>query len=145
MKQKEFESQVHELRYQRAQELNPIMQMQLEVQQELTEKGSQINRLFAEIDKLKTKKTALGEHRLKIEAKWGGQIHDFIEKNAPLVENEWDNISTYTLVRHLRKRGWRGEIYNDDPEMTEEHRQGVIASFRGSDDVVGATVTEDAP
>ena len=72
MKQKEFESQVHELRYQCAQELSPIKQMQLEVQQELTDKGRQIGRLFEEIDKLKTKKTALGELRLKIEAKWGG-------------------------------------------------------------------------
>lgn len=132
MKQKEFEDQIRELRRQKAQELNPIVQMQLEVQQEIADKGKQIHALFEEMSKLKTKKIALCEHRMKVESKWGGQIHDFIEKNSPLVENEWDSISTYTLVKHLRKRGWHGQINNDDPEMTEEHRQGVIAAFNGS-------------
>lgn len=54
-----------------------------------------------------------------------------MQENQSLVEHEMDNISTYTLVKQLRKRGWHGDITNDDPSMADEHKQGVIAAFNG--------------
>ena len=34
-------------------------------------------------------------------------------------------------MKDLRKRGWQGTIFNNDPDMADEHKEGVIAAFTG--------------
>lgn len=63
------------------------------------------------------------------EAEIGKKVHDFIAQNHSTLEREWKNVSTYSLVRELRNRGWKGIIYNEDPNIPEEHKHGVITVF----------------
>lgn len=131
MTQQEFEAKIRDLRAERQKAVQPIHQAQFELKQEITAKGQQIHALFNDIDKLKVKKTSLAEFRSKVEAEWREKINTFMQENQSLVEHEMDTISTYTLVKQLRKRGWHGDITNDDPSMADEHKQGVIAAFNG--------------
>ena len=131
MNQIEFEKQVREMRQQKAQELNPLQLMAAELKEEIAAKNRQIHELQEQLQKLKAQKAALNERQIRITQKWGGQIQNFIKKYQQEAEHSWDNISTYTIVKQLRKRGWEGDIYNNDPAMADEHKQGVIAAFTG--------------
>lgn len=131
MNQIEFEKQVREMRQQKAQELNPLELMAVELKEEIAAKNRQIHELQEQLQKLKAQKAALNERQIRITQKWGGEIQNFIKKYQQEAEHSWDNISTYTIVKQLRKRGWEGDIYNNDPAMADEHKQGVIAAFTG--------------
>ena len=131
MTQVEFENQLRELRHQKAQVMNHYSLMQNEVKEEIAAKNRQISELMEQVQKLKMQRAGLTERRLKAEKDWGGQIQDFIEKYQEQAERSWDDVSTYTIVKELRKRGWQGTIFNNDPDMAEEHKNGVIAAFNG--------------
>ena len=131
MTQVEFENQLRELRHQKAQVLNQYSLMQNEVKEEIAAKNRQISELMEQVQKLKMQRAGLTERRLKAEKDWGGQIQAFIDKYQEQAERSWEAVSTYTIVKELRKRGWQGTIFNNDPDMAEEHKDGVIAAFNG--------------
>ena len=131
MTQVEFENQLRELRCQKAQVMNQFQLMQNEVKEEIAEKNRMIHELSEQVQRLHQQRAAIAERRLKAEKDWGGQIQDFINKNLEQVNRSWDAVSTYTIVKELRKRGWQGTIFNNDPDMADEHKEGVIAAFTG--------------
>lgn len=131
MTQIEFENQLRELRHQKAQVMNQFSLMQNEIKEEIATKNRQIHELSEQVQRLKVKRAGIQEVRLKTEKEWGVQIQDFISKYQEQAERSWDAVSTYTLVKELRKRGWQGKIFNNDPDMADEHKEGVIAAFTG--------------
>ena len=122
MTQVEFENQLRELRSQKAQVMNQFSLMQNEVKEEIAAKNRQIYELSQQVQKLKVQKAGITERRLKAEKDWGDRIQG----------RSWEAVSTYTIVKELRKRGWQGTIFNNDPDMAEEHKEGVIAAFNGA-------------
>ena len=131
MTQIEFENQLRELRHQKAQVMNQFNLMQNEIKEEIATKNRQIHELSEQVQRLKVKRAGIQEVRLKTEKEWGVQIQDFISKYQEQAERSWDAVSTYTLVKELRRRGWQGTIFNNDPDMADEHKEGVIAAFTG--------------
>ena len=145
MTQIEFENQLRELRCQKAQVMNQFQLMQNEVKEEIAAKNRMIHELSEQVQRLHQQRAAIAERRLKAEKDWGGQIQDFINKNLEQVNRSWDAVSTYTIVKELRRRGWQGTIFNNDPDMADEHKEGVIAAFNGkpNDDAEATDSRED--
>jgi hypothetical protein len=131
MTQVEFENQLRELRIQKAQVMNQFSLMQNEVKEEIAAKNRQIHELSEQVQRLKVQRAGLNEQRLKAEKVWGDKIQAYINQYQEQAERSWDAVSTYTIVKELRKRGWQGTIFNNDPDMAEEHKDGVIAAFNG--------------
>jgi len=132
MTQVEFENQLRELRGQKAQVMNQFSLMQNEVKEEIAAKNRQIYELSQQVQKLKVQKAGITERRLKAEKDWGDRIQGFINQYQDQANRSWEAVSTYTIVKELRKRGWQGTIFNNDPDMAEEHKEGVIAAFNGA-------------
>ena len=131
MTQVEFENQLRELNGQKAQVINMYALMQNEVKEEIAEKNRQIHELSEQVQRLKVQRAGLNERRLKAEREWGDKIRKFTSENFSDTRALAD-VSTYTIVKELRKRGWQGTIFNNDPDMAEEHKEGVIAAFNGT-------------
>ena len=106
--------------------------MQNEVKEEIAAKNRQIYELSQQVQKLKVQKAGITERRLKAEKDWGDRIQGFINQYQEQANRSWEAVSTYTIVKELRKRGWQGTIFNNDPDMAEEHKEGVIAAFNGA-------------
>ena len=132
MTQVEFENQLRELNGQKAQVMNMYALMQNEVKEEIAEKNRQIHELSEQVQRLKVQRAGLTERRLKAEREWRDKIQAYINQYQEQAERSWDAVSTYTIVKELRKRGWQGTIFNNDPDMAEEHKEGVIAAFNGA-------------
>lgn len=132
MTQVEFENQMRELRHQKAQVMNQFSLMQNEIKEEIAAKNRQIYELGEQVQRLKVQRAGIAERRLKAEKDWGGQIQAFVNEYQEQANRSWDAVSTYTIVKELRKRGWYGTIFNDDPDMADEHKLGVIAVFNGT-------------
>ena len=145
MTQVEFENQLRELRSQKAQVMNQFSLMQNEVKEEIAAKNRQIYELSQQVQKLKVQKAGITERRLKAEKDWGDRIQGFINQYQEQANRSWEAVSTYTIVKELRKRGWQGTIFNNDPDMAEEHKDGVIAAFNGkaNDEIPEEQLTED--
>lgn len=145
MTQVEFENQLRELRSQKAQVMNQFSLMQNEVKEEIAAKNRQIYELSQQVQKLKVQKAGITERRLKAEKDWGDRIQGFINQYQEQANRSWEAVSTYTIVKELRKRGWQGTIFNNDPDMAEEHKEGVIAAFNGkaNDEIPEEQLTED--
>ena len=142
MTQVEFENQLRELRSQKAQVMNQFSLMQNEVKEEIAAKNRQIYELSQQVQKLKVQKAGITERRLKAEKDWGDRIQGFINQYQEQANRSWEAVSTYTIVKELRKRGWQGTIFNNDPDMAEEHKDGVIAAFNGKPKDNGEAETE---
>ena len=145
MTQVEFENQLRELRSQKAQVMNQFSLMQNEVKEEIAAKNRQIYELSQQVQKLKVQKAGITERRLKAEKDWGDRIQGFINQYQEQANRSWEAVSTYTIVKELRKRGWQGNIFNNDPDMAEEHKDGVIAAFNGkaNEEIPEEQLTED--
>lgn len=145
MTQVEFENQLRELRSQKAQVMNQFSLMQNEVKEEIAAKNRQIYELSQQVQKLKVQKAGITERRLKAEKDWGDRIQGFINQYQEQANRSWEAVSTYTIVKELRKRGWQGTIFNNDPDMAEEHKDGVIAAFNGkaNEEIPEEQLTED--
>ena len=131
MTQIEFENELRDLRCQKAQVMNQFSLMQNEIKEEIAAKNRQIHELSEQVQRLKVQRAGLTERRLKAEKEWGDKIQSYINDYQEKAERSWEAISTYTIVKELRRRGWQGTIFNNDPEMAEEHKEGVIAAFNG--------------
>ena len=131
MKQFEFEEKLREMRKQQREALEPLEEISYSFQQEIEYRNLQINDIQKELNKLKINRRAVNERRNRIAKEWADKIQAFMDKNRDCMNNTWPDISTFTIVKQLRKRGWQGTIYNDDPDLPEEHKQGVIAAFTG--------------
>ena len=112
--------------------MNQFSLMQNEVKEEIAAKNRQIYELSQQVQKLKVQKAGITERRLKAEKDWGDRIQGFINQYQEQANRSWEAVSTYTIVKELRKRGWQGTIFNNDPDMAEEHKEGVIAAFNGA-------------
>lgn len=145
MTQVEFENQLRELRNQKAQVMNQFSLMQNEVKEEIAAKNRQIYEISQQVQKLKVQKAGITERRLKAEKDWGDRIQGFINQYQEQANRSWEAVSTYTIVKELRKRGWQGTIFNNDPDMAEEHKDGVIAAFNGkaNEEISEEQLTED--
>ena len=125
--------------------MNQFSLMQNEVKEEIAAKNRQIYELSQQVQKLKVQKAGITERRLKAEKDWGDRIQGFINQYQEQANRSWEAVSTYTIVKELRKRGWQGTIFNNDPDMAEEHKDGVIAAFNGkaNEEISEEQLTED--
>lgn len=130
MTQIEFENKLREMRSQRAQELNHLNQMQTDVREELAALNRQIGALHDQVHKLKMQNLGIHQLRLKAEKKWNEKIESFNHEWFDKLETTDSTISDYTLVKILARRGWRlDNLHNDDPDMAEDHKKGVVAKY----------------
>lgn len=127
----EFDNQVREMRDQKLQIMEHFLLMNNELKEEIANKKRQMHELGLQLNKLKMQKHSLVECQTKASREWSNKIQKFISDFHKDYETSWQSVSTYTLVKELRKRGWHGKIENDDPEMSQEHKNGVIAAFNG--------------
>ena len=131
MKQFEFEEKLRQMRDEQRKAVEPFDTISNALQKEIVSVNLQINRLQKQLGELKINRLAVNERRQRIEKEHSDKIKAFIDENRQCMNNTWPDISTYTIVKQLRKRGWQGTIYNDDPDLPEDHKQGVIAAFTG--------------
>ena len=111
--------------------MNQFSLMQNELKEEIAAKNRQIHELSEQVQKLKVQKFGITERRLKAEKEWNDRIQKYINQYQEQANRSWEAVSTYTIVKELRKRGWQGTIFKNDPDMAEEHKDGVIAAFNG--------------
>ena len=131
MKQVEFETKLRQMRDEKSASVYPIIQMQNDIKEEIADTNRQIHKLMTQLQKLKAQREGINKRRMELEKKWGEKIAAFMNEYMANVETTDDTLSSYTLVKILRRRGWKGDIFNDDPTIPEEHKQGVIAKFKG--------------
>lgn len=130
MTQSEFTQELRQMKAKWAEEKHCLYMEQKTEEEELNQKNKMICELTAEAHKIKQRIMLIKDFRMKKEAEWGKRrraLIDEFQQSCPLR----DTISTYTLVRELRKRGWAGTIFNNDPDVPEEHKENVIACFNG--------------
>lgn len=131
MTQVEFQKQLQELNQERRKALSLIEGILDNVKSEIAQKNALISELTKDIHNLKAQRLCLQERFMQIEREWSERRNQFIKEHQDELEREWDKISTYTIVRELRRRGWEGDIFNNDPDIPQEHKEGVTAAFKG--------------
>jgi archaellum component FlaC len=136
MKQVEFEDQLRELRNQKGAELNAIQKMQGEVKEQISAIDRKIKDLRAEREKLNQQRLIISNHRYEKEREWGEKIRKFMDENFQRTR-ELENISEWTIIKELRKRGYKGTLEN--PDKTAEFLQTLNLNLNRDD----ATLPED--
>lgn len=136
MKQVEFEDQLRELRNQKGAELNAIAKMQGEVKEQISAIERKIRDLRAEMEKLNQQRLIISNHRTEKEREWGEKIRKFMNDNFQRTR-ELENISEWTIIKELRKRGYKGKLEHDD--KTAEFLQTLNLNLNRDD----ATPPED--
>lgn len=136
MKQVEFEDQLRELRNQKGAELNAIQKMQGEVKEQISAIDCKIKDLRAEREKLNQQRLIISNHRYEKEREWGEKIRKFMDENFQRTR-ELENISEWTIIKELRKRGYKGTLEN--PDKTAEFLQTLNLNLNRDD----ATPPED--
>lgn len=136
MKQVEFEDQLRELRNQKGAELNAIQKMQGEVKEQISAIDRKIKDLRAEREKLNQQRLIISNHRYEKEREWGEKIRKFMDENFQRTR-ELENISEWTIIKELRKRGYKGTLEN--PDKTAEFLQTLNLNLNRDD----ATPPED--
>lgn len=136
MKQVEFEDQLRELCNQKGAELNAIAKMQGEVKEQISAIDRKIKDLRAEREKLNQQRLIISNHRYEKEREWGEKIRKFMDENFQRTR-ELENISEWTIIKELRKRGYKGTLEN--PDKTAEFLQTLNLNLNRDD----ATPPED--
>lgn len=136
MTQVEFEDQLRELRNQKGAELNAIAKMQGEVKEQISAIERKIRDLRAEMEKLNQQRLIISNHRYEKEREWGEKIRKFMNDNFQRTR-ELENISEWTIIKELRKRGYKGTLEN--PDKTAEFLQTLNLNLNRDD----ATPPED--
>lgn len=136
MTQVEFEDQLRELRNQKGAELNAIAKMQGEVKEQISAIERKIRDLRAEMEKLNQQRLIISNHRYEKEREWGEKIRKFMDENFQRTR-ELENISEWTIIKELRKRGYKGTLEN--PDKTAEFLQTLNLNLNRDD----ATPPED--
>lgn len=136
MTQVEFEDQLRELRNQKGAELNAIQKMQSEVKEQISAIDRKIKDLRAEREKLNQQRLIISNHRYEKEREWGEKIRKFMDENFQRTR-ELENISEWTIIKELRKRGYKGTLEN--PDKTAEFLQTLNLNLNRDD----ATPPED--
>ena len=121
MKQTEFDAQLGQMRRERKQEVDVIAQLQADLKEEIAFQNRAINAAHLEVSRLKQQRQALQVQRAAAERRHNERINAFIHEHRDDVSASWSEVSTYTLIRQLRKRGWRGDLRNILPDTAPEH------------------------
>lgn len=131
MKQVEFEDQLRELRNQKSAELNAIAKMQGEVKEQISAIDRKIKDLRAEREKLNQQRLIISNHRYEKEREWGEKIRKFMDENFQRTR-ELENISEWTIIKELRKRGYKGTLEN--PDKKQDFLETLNKSLNGYTD-----------
>lgn len=131
MKQVEFEDQLRELRNQKGAELNAIQKMQGEVKEQISAIDRKIKDLRAEREKLNQQRLIISNHRYEKEREWGEKIRKFMDENFQRTR-ELENISEWTIIKELRKRGYKGTLEN--PDKKQDFLETLNKSLNGYTD-----------
>lgn len=121
MKQTEFDAQLGQMRRERKQEVDVIAKLQADLKEEIAFQNRAINAAHLEVSRLKQQRQALQVQRAAAERRHNERINAFINEHRDDVCASWAEVSTYTLIRQLRKRGWRGDLRNILPDTAPEH------------------------
>lgn len=121
MKQTEFDAQLGQMRRERKQEVDVIANLQADLKEEIAFQNRAINAAHLEVSRLKHQRQALQVQRAAAERRHNERINAFIKEHHDDVSASWAEVSTYTLIRQLRKRGWRGDLRNILPDTAPEH------------------------
>ena len=129
MTQIEFENQMRELRVQKGAALTAIARLQSEVKDDMEAIDRQIHELKERKAKLNQQRIALSDRRFALEQEWGKRIKEFQDANFT-TSRELENISEWTLVKELRKRGYNGHL--DNPDKEPEFLDNLNAKLNGA-------------
>jgi transcriptional regulator with PAS, ATPase and Fis domain len=121
MKQTEFDAKLGQMRRERKQEVDVIAQLQADLKEDIAFQNRAINAAHLEVSRLKQQRQALQVQRAAAERRHNERINAFIKEHHDDVSASWAEVSTYTLIRQLRKRGWRGDLRNIIPDTAPEH------------------------
>ena len=125
MKQQEFDAQLGQMRRERKQAIDSIASMQADIKEEIAARNRIIDASAAERARLKHQREALHVQRMNIEREYNRRINTFLNDHKEELETSWQEVSTYTLIKQLRKRGWRGDLRNIFPDTAPEHVERV--------------------
>lgn len=144
MKQTEFDAQLGQMRRERKQEVDVIAQLQADLKEEIAFQNRAINAAHLEVSRLKQQRQALQVQRATAERRHNERINAFINEHRDDVSASWAEVSTYTLIRQLRKRGWRGDLRNILPDTAPEHVARINLALNAEKEE-GAEDEDDIP
>ena len=133
MTQVEFEKKLRELNGQKAQVINHFQMMQNEVKEEIAEKNRQIHELSEQVQRLKVQRFGLNERRLKAEKEWHEKINTFMSENYSETR-ELEQVSDWALAKELHKRGFQGDLFNDNRTLEFMATFNCKVNGRGTDE-----------
>ena len=143
MKQTEFDAQIGQMRRERKQEVDVIAQLQADLKEEIAFQNRAINAAHLEVSRLKQQRQALQVQRASAERRHNERINAFINEHRDDVSASWSEVSTYTLIRQLRKRGWRGDLSNILPDTAPEHVARINLALNAEKDEEDDDVPSD--
>ena len=121
MKQTEFDARLGQMRRERKQEVDVIAQLQADLKEEIAFQNRAINAAHLEVSRLKQQRQTFQVQRAAAERRHNERINAFINEHQDALSASWAEVSTYTLIKQLRKRGWRGDLRNILPDTAPEH------------------------
>lgn len=137
MKQTEFDAQLGQMRRERKQEVDVIANLQADLKEEIAFQNRAINAAHLEVSRLKQQRQTLQVQRAAAERRHNERINAFIKEHQDELEHSWQEVSTYTLIRQLRKRGWRGDLRNILPDTAPDHVARINLALNAEKDEDG--------
>ena len=132
MTQEEFEKKLAAMKAEKEKEKAGIESWQLEIKQKMAEAKKRAAEAHNAYLLLKTEQQVLATRRIEVEHKWKARLEKFKAENQT-EERKLYEVSDFTLVKELRKRGWSGLIVNSREDMPQEHKAEVLKAFNGSE------------
>ena len=132
MTQEEFEKKLAAMKAEKEKEKAGIESWQLEIKQKKAEAHKRAAEAHNAYLLLKAEQQVLATRRIEVEHKWKARLEKFKAENQT-EERKLYEVSDFTLVKELRKRGWRGKIVNSREDMPQEDKIEVLNAFNGSE------------
>lgn len=115
MTQVEFENQLRELKNQKSAALAPIHQMLGGVKEKISAINRQIKDLMARREELNQQKILISNQLQEMYKQWQTKINEFTSENYTETRT-LENISEWSLVKELNKRGYTGVLTNTEKD-----------------------------
>lgn len=135
MKQVEFEQTMREMKRQKAEALRPLQVMINDIKEKQAAKRRLMHELSEQIGKLEQERQQIAGRLSDVAAEWNKRINDFFRDNFT-ESRELGEVSDWTLIRELNKRGFRGWLDNHDrtDEMVANANQKLNADTHSDDE-----------
>ena len=126
MKQVEFDETLRQMRVEREQKTSRLKTMMAELDVEISKKGEQLHKMFAEYEGLKLQKKMLAKEKTRIECEYNEKYQSFIRNNEGHVTRNLCDVSDWAVINELADRGYilEGGVLshkNRDSEWLEKY------------------------